>query len=115
MNHEQFIEKELRNCRVGEHPMSVDLTDEVVERTLSLYRENQFHNLDGLISKAMDEINLKSRQVNLLSRPGGMTSKEYADVSGICLATARVQLKKSMLANCNKDKRPYIWTLKDAS
>ena len=111
MNHEQFIEKNLLNSAKSQHPAAVSITKEITDRTLALYREQGFECLDGLISCAISEIELKSSLIECLSKNGGTTASECSEAMGVSVKTARARLNASKLAVCNRQKRPFIYTL----
>lgn len=115
MNSEEFIEKSLRGCLLGDHPMARRIANEVIENTLSAYRESRYHCLDELISESMSEIKDKSQLINCLSKPHGITASYFADQIGCSVQTARKKLNKSVLSVVKKISRPYIYSLNRAA
>ena len=111
MNSEEFIKNHLFACVKNSHALSLKLSGKVIDKVLDDFKKNHFTDLDEMVKNASDTIEKETGFIGELSKDGGTTAKDFAESTGICVATARKRLNSSLLSVKNCDKKPYIYTL----
>lgn len=106
MNHEQFIENQLKVFLQTDNSLACDLSQKIIEGVIEKYRQSSYEDLDHLIGEAQYFIGAYS------AIAGGVTVKEVAVAMNASVTTARKYLNTKLdHVHCNREKRPFIYSL----
>jgi len=105
MNYEQFIESHIRN--INQTVIPGYIVDKELDYLLTKYRRSEYTDLLDLIKLTKDRI----LQYDGIAT--GCDSSHYAGFHNISRQTARKRLSSLRHIKCNKEKRPYIYTIDD--
>lgn len=103
--HENYLLKQLPQDPPCSSKLAIRLAARERKMALDSYRKGIYTSIDDLLSKARKNIS------TILALSNGTTSKEVAAMTCVHITTARKRLAEMPNVECNKEKRPYIYSL----
>lgn len=111
MNGEEFIRSHLAKSIRSQHDMATKFCNKIIDGVVDDFKKNHFNDLDELVGAASKKIRDKTWLISVLSKDGGVTASEFAELAGVCVATARKKLNSTDIASRCCEGRPYKYTL----
>lgn len=105
MNHETFIRNHLELHLIKGRSRARTLQRSIINETMIKFRQNDYCEIDELIERAIYTV----KQYGFIGR--GTTARRFSEATDVSITTGRRTLNSLSRIRCNKNKKPFIFTV----